>query len=60
MKQFIDFITSLFTPHKNNDERCKSLTNGAAIKCYSQNYIKLDIEMGGIIPYRDYIILPIK
>ena len=57
MRQLFEFISSLFAPSNDNDKYTTNLTNGAAIKCGAQRYIKLDIEMGGIIPYRDYIIL---
>ena len=57
MFEIFDFISSLFNSNDKNNSHLNKLHNGAAIKCESQTYIKLDIEMGGIIPYRDYIIL---
>ena len=59
MRQFIEFISSLFAPINNNHQPEQQI-QGAAIKCNPHKRVKLDIEMGGIIPFADYIILKMR
>ena len=58
MKGLIKFISSLFT--STNDTSRIDVTQGASIKCILKKNIKLDIEMGGILPFTDHIILKMK
>ena len=58
MRQLFKFISSLFAPSKNISHL--EVIQGAAIKCNPHKKVKLDIEMGGIIPFADYIILKMR
>lgn len=58
MRQLFEFISSLFAPSNNISQ--VEVIQGAAIKCNPHKKVKLDIEMGGIIPFADYIILKMR